>query len=65
MRQFLILGIAACLVAGCETRDLRAEQQGECSSRNGVYHEGNDPDDDVCVISREEVIIFDDREAED
>jgi hypothetical protein len=57
----VLLGLAA---SSCGQRDIRAEQQQECRQVGGVYHTGKDWDDDVCVISREKVIIFDNREAE-
>lgn len=65
MRATIIIILSGLAAAGCDQRDIRAEQQQECRQVNGVYHEGQDADDDVCVISREEVIIFDDREPKD
>jgi len=56
------LALCATALAGCE--DLRAEQQAECAELGGVYHVGEDADDDACAITRENVILFDNREQE-
>lgn len=53
------------VLAGCNQRDRRVDQQSECRQLKGVYHQGEDWDDDVCVISRDKVILFDNREPSD
>ena len=65
MHKYLITALAAVALASCNVRDIRAEQVAECRTAGGVYHYGEDYDDDVCVITRDRIIMFDDREVEE
>jgi hypothetical protein len=64
MKKVAILLGAALAVAACQMPDIRGQQQAECKQLGGYYHQGEDPDDDVCAITRENVILFDNREVD-
>ncbi len=53
MRTVILLAATSLALTACTMRDIRAEQKQECAGQSGSYHEGEDWDDDVCVITRD------------